>query len=104
MRTVVSPSTQPSDVVAVNQTDITENGKLYGVEHKNFDENGKRFKVHVRPTDNKVELIGFRNCTGHLNEAQAFATLQDVFNYCQEKNHTLLEFDDRDDFAAWLLS
>lgn len=103
MKTVIQPSAN-GNTVYLNDTDISTSGSLYGVEHKKFADNGKRFKVHVRPTDGAVELIGFRNSTGHLNEEKAFGTLSDVFNYCQTKGHALYEFTDRDDFAEWLLS
>lgn len=104
MKKVIAQQSIPSDVVLINQTDTTTEGKLYGVEHKKFISNGKRFKVHVRADSGKHELIGFRNSTGHLNEEQGFANLQEVFDYCNEKGHKLLEFNDRNDFAEWLIS
>lgn len=97
-KTVIAQST-PTDVVPVQQMDPS---KLYGVQHgKNPN---KKYKLHIRADEDMVELCGFLSSTGHLKEDTGFVDLQEAFNYCQEKGHTLYEFDSAAEFGAWLQS
>lgn len=96
MKRVVAQAT-PVDVVSIDQLD---DNKLYGVQHKK--RSNKKYKVHVRADGGLVELCGFLNSTGHLNEDDGFANLAGVFNYCQSKGHQMYQFDNAAEFAAWL--
>lgn len=103
MKKVVAPFTSPTGIIAINE--VNKSTKLYGVQHKNFEKNGKRWKVHQRADSNKrFECIGFLNTTGHLNEDSGFSSTEDVFAYCEKKGHTMHEFDDAADFGTWLIS
>ena len=98
IKKVVSGVPEPTNIVPV--TELDQSTKLYGIQHgKNP---AKRYKLHQSTVDGGFDACGFLNSTGHLNEAEGFDSLEDVLAYCNEKGHTMYQFDNVSDMAHWL--
>jgi hypothetical protein len=97
----VTNTAPPSNVIAAAEVGVSS---LIGVKHKNFDASSKpkKYKAHQRADTGEIELIGFLNSTGHLNETDKFDTMQAVFNYCTNKGHSMYVFDTPQEMGAWL--
>lgn len=100
MKKVTNQAT-PTDVIGVADVGVNS---LVGVKHKKFNATSKpkKYKAHQRADGGEIELVGFLNSTGHLREADKFDSMEAVFNYCQEKGHTMVVFDTPQEFGAWL--
>lgn len=97
----VTNTAPPSNVMAASDVGVND---LVGVKHKKFNASSKpkKYKAHQRADTGEIELVGFLNSTGHLREADKFSSMQAVYDYCQEKGHTMVVFDTPQEFGAWL--
>lgn len=97
----VTSTAPPSNIIGRDDMAVD---KIYGIKHKKFSavSKPKKYKVHQRADTGEIEAVGFLNTTGHLREAEKFADLTAVFNYCESKGHKLYQFDTPKEFGEWL--
>ena len=100
MKTVTNTAPS-SNVIGASDIGVSQ---LIGVKHKKFNATSKpkKYKAHQRADGGEIELVGFLNSTGHLRENDKFDSMQAVYDYCQEKGHTMYQFDTPQEFGAWL--
>ena len=100
MKTVTNTA-PPSNVMAASEVGVN---MLVGVKHKKFNATSKpkKYKAHQRADTGEIELVGFLNSTGHQREADKFDSMQAVYDYCQQKGHTMVMFDTPQEFGTWL--
>lgn len=100
-KTVTNQPPVPIDIISHADVGVSN---IVGVTHSKFNAENKpkKYKAHQQHDTGEIELIGFLNATGHLHESEKFESMQAVYDYCNEKGHTMHVFDTPQEFGAWL--